>query len=112
MLHQLAQESSSTTPFDLSVYGVAATTIAILLYAIRVLWLEIKDLRHEKDETAAKSLENITSVATTASHHLSESSKAMEAATVMMHTLAGRSLTAEQWYELVSLLREIKNRRS
>lgn len=99
-------------PIDLGVYGVAGTTIAILLYFIRLLWQEVKDLRHEKDATQAKSLENITAVATTASHHLAESSRAMEAATIMMHQLAGRSLTAEQFYELLMLLRELKNRPS
>lgn len=98
--------------FDFTVYGVAGTTIAILLYMMRVLWADNRDLRHEKDETQAKSLEQVTSVATTASHHLAESAKAMEAATIMMHTLAGRQLSAEQFYELLSLLRDIRNRPS
>lgn len=99
-------------PFDLGVFGVAGTTIAILLYFIRILWSDNKDLRHEQSETAEKSLERVTAVATTASHHLAESARAMEAATTMMHALAGRSLTVEQWYELVTLLRDIRNRPS
>lgn len=106
-MHLLAAE-----PFDPQVFGVAGATIAILLYIIRILWADNRDLRHEQTETAEKSLEKVTAVATTASHHLAEASKAMEAATVMMHQIAGRSLTAEQWYELVSLLREYRNRPS
>lgn len=94
--------------FDPAVYGVAGTTIVILLYILRILWADNKELRHEKDETQAKSLEQVTVVATTASHQLAESAKAMEAATILMHQLAGRQLSAEQFYELVSLLRDLK----
>ena len=97
---------------DFTVYGVAGTTILILLYFLRVLWTDNRDLRHEQAETQAKSLEQVTSVATTASHHLAESAKAMEAATIMMHQLAGRQLTAEQFYELLSILRDLRNRPS
>lgn len=99
-------------PLDLGVYGVAGTTIAILLYFIRILWSDNQALRHEQAETAERSLEKITSVATTASHHLAESARAMEAATIQMHQLSARSLTVEQWYQLVTLLREYRNRPS
>lgn len=98
--------------FDLAVYGTAGTTIAILLYGITALWKDNRALRHDGNEMATTSLEKITAVATTASHQLAESTKSMEAATVMMHTISGRpAISPEQFYELSGLLRELKERR-
>lgn len=104
--------TGSDSALDFGVYGVAGTTIAILLYFVRTLWQDNRDLRRDANEMANRSLEKITAVATTASHQLAESTKSMEAATVMMHTISGRpALSPEQFYELSSLLRELKGRR-
>lgn len=101
-----AQELVAPDPATL---GVAGTTVLILLYGIRVLWSDNKALREENNELASKALERITTVATDASHQLSESSRALEAATIMLHQIAGRTLTVEQFYELVSLLRDLRS---
>lgn len=98
-------------PFDPAVFGVAGTTVAILLYILRVLWSDNRALRAENNELAATALAKLTEVATESSHQLAESSKSLEAATVMMHQIAGRpSLTPEQIYELASLLRDLRQR--
>lgn len=108
----LLAAASSDSGLDFTVYGVAGTTIAILLYGITALWKDNRALRHDVNEMATTSLEKITAVATTASHQLAESTKSMEAATVMMHTISGRpALTPEQFYELSVLLRELRERR-
>lgn len=102
--------AENTTGFDFTVYGVAGTTIAILLYILSIVWKDNRELRHQADERAARSLETVTAVATTSSIQLAESAKAMEAATVMMHTLAGRpGLSPERLFELNSLLRELRD---
>lgn len=98
--------------FDPAVFGVAGGTILILLYILRILWADNREIRHEKDEIQGRSLEQITAVATTAANQLAESAKAMEAATIMMHQLAGRQLSAEQFYELIRILRDLKERPS
>lgn len=107
MFHLLAADPS----LDPAAYGVAGTTIVILLYGIKVLWSDNRALRAENNELAAKSLEKITVVATEASHQLAESSKSLEAATVMLHQMAGvPRISPEQLYEIASLLRELRQR--
>ena len=108
----LLAADGTDSALDFGVYGVAGTTVAILLWGIKVLWVDNGELRREKNELASKSLEKITEVATAASHQLAESTKSMEAATVMMHQLAGRpSIGPEQHFELIVLLRELRARR-
>jgi hypothetical protein len=103
--------ATSSSGFDTTVYGVAGTTVAILLYFINRLWADNRSLRHDATEMANRSLERITAVATTASHQLAESTKSMEAATLMMHQIGHKpGLTQEQFYELSALLRELKGR--
>lgn len=106
----LAQETGGG--FDFTVYGVAGTTIALLLYFLNTLWKDNRELRKENQELATTSLERITTVATTASAQLAESAKTMEAATVMMHQVSGRpSLSPRQLHDVEALLRELKAKR-
>lgn len=107
-MHLMAADSLT---FDPAVFGVAGTTVAILLYGLKILWADNRALREENRDLTVKALDRITSVATEASHQLAESSKALEAATVMLHAIAGRpALSAEQLYEIGSLLRELRQR--
>lgn len=96
---------------DLTQLGVGGITVAILLYGIARLWKDNQELRHELSTVQSSSLEKVTVVATMATAQVTEGAKALEAATVMMHQLAGRpGLPAEQLYEIAALLRELKAR--
>lgn len=102
--------AESMPAFDPAVFGISGTTIVILLYILRVLWSDNRALRHENNELAARALEKLTAVTTEATHQLAESSKSLEAATTMMHAIAGRPAPSpEQVYELLRLLRDIQS---
>lgn len=107
---------NSGFPVDLGVFGVAGTTIAILLLFVRTLWSDNKDLRLENNTIQKVAIEKIADISAKGSSQLIESAKTLEAATVMMHQLSGRpTLSPEQLGELnyhLRALREMRERGS
>lgn len=105
---------SSGFPVDLGVFGVAGTTIAILLYIARILWNDNKELRSENNTIQQVAIERVADIAAKSSAQLADGGKTLEAATIMMHQLSGRpGLDPEQLAELnyhLRALREINQR--
>jgi hypothetical protein len=112
----VAQDGGAGTgsPFDLGVFGIAGTTIAILLFIARTLWNDNKELRVENNTIQQFAVERVATIATQSSTQLQESAKILEATTVMMHQLSGRpALSSEQLAEInynLRVLREFRER--
>jgi hypothetical protein len=105
----LAAAGDASPGLDYTVYGVASTTVAILLYIIKTLWADNRLMRADLNELTTKALDRVTTVATQATLQLSQSEQSMEAAMAMMHQLSGRpTLTGEQIAEVIVLLRELR----
>jgi hypothetical protein len=102
--------SSTGLPIDLGVFGVASTTIAILLVIIRQLYKDNKELAVRVVDIQTTAIEKVSRITVEANHQLGESAKVLEATSVMMHSLAGRQgVSSEQLIELTILLRELRD---
>ena len=107
----LAADDAGGGGFDLAVYGVAGTTVAILLYFIKILWSDNKELRSENNTIQQLAIERVATIATQSADQLKESADTLQATTVMMHTLAGRpGLSPEQLAEVNYHLRYLREK--
>lgn len=111
----VAQDGGAGTggsPFDFGVFGIAGTTIAILLFIARTLWQDNKELRVENNTIQQFAVERVATIATQSSTQLQESAKILEATTVMMHQFSGRpALSSEQLTEVNYNLRALREYR-
>lgn len=104
----LAQDAGGGLP-DLGVFGVSGATIGMLIYFLLRLYKDKEDLRKEFVQSQASTIERLAEVTVKANAELGESAQALEAATVMMHQLAGRpGISPEQIFEITRLLREFR----
>lgn len=108
-----------------AVIWLGGVIILGLLTALRTLWKVNQELRTKLDSLAEKTLEEtearlersltVTIDATkriaTSEQTMDEAMKAVEAATVMMHTLAGRQMNPEVLTEIALSLRELRDTR-
>lgn len=111
----LAQEDGgggSGLPVDLGVFGVAGTTVAILLYFIKILWGDNKELRGEINTIQTVAIERVATIATQSSTQLQESAKTLKETTDIMNKFAGSGISSEQASEINYNLRALRERRS
>jgi hypothetical protein len=111
----LAQNDNGGSSFDLGVFGVAGTTIAILLYICRLLWLDNKELRVELTTVQQVSLDRVATIATQSASQLQDSAQTLQATTLIMNEFSQKpGVDPEQLAELnynLRALREMKEGR-
>jgi hypothetical protein len=109
-----AGSSTTPLPFDLGVFGVAGVTVSILLFIVRTLWLDNKELRGEIHTIQTVAIERVADIASKGSLQLQESAKTLQATTVMMGQISSQpGVSSEQLAELnfnLRTLRELKER--
>lgn len=106
----LAQVPPSDGWGILASYGVAAPFALLCLWIIHRQGKDLETTRADLASATQVGMEKVVPALERSSATVTEATKAVESATVMMHNLAGRTLSAEHVYELIRLLGVIERR--
>ncbi len=94
----------------LTAYGTAAPFALLCLWQINRLAGEVKELRGENIRLSEKVIDDIVPAAIKLTDAATEATQALQGATVMMHTLAGRGMDAETQGRFTRLLRKVERK--
>jgi hypothetical protein len=107
----LVSQAASGDPWGfLANYGAAAPFAALCLWIINRKDKEIETLRAEVASVTKVGMEQVVPALVRSTDGHADAVKALEAATTMMHRLAGRGLDAEVVNRLYRVLRDVEKR--